>query len=153
MGKGKGESNKPDARRTVWGKKGKNLNITLTEEGWRLAKERATHLGISVSEVVERWGRGYDTNFNEAVPIPPSLDSRASVVSSMSALELYQALGEKMTAQEIKSKFVDDLLEGNLTEADVVEITGLLDMEDTSVQRAIQIVKSTKKGDKKPNGV
>jgi hypothetical protein len=150
---GKKKEDGKDGRQTAWGKKSKSLTVTLSEEGWIRAKERATALGISVSEVIERWSRNYDTNFDDSRPIPPELDSRASVVKSMSAIELYQALGEKMTAQEIKSKFVDDLLEGNLTEADVVEITGLLDMEDTSVQRAIQIVKSTKKGDKKPNGV
>lgn len=44
---------------TAWGElKAGKLSLGLTPTGKRLAKERAERLGISVSEVLELWGRG-----------------------------------------------------------------------------------------------
>jgi hypothetical protein len=149
---GKKKEDGKDGRKTAWGDKTKSLTVTLTEEGWIGAKERAKELGIPVSEVVERWGRKYDVNFDDSLPIPPQLDSRASVAKSMSAIEIHEALGEKLEEVEVIKRFLENLGEGKATSADVAELAGLLDWDDAKAQGLIQRAKLGN-GDRKKNAL
>ena len=74
MGKTKGHFSKRGTRETPWGDKVKNLSTTLSEDGYRLVKERAKEIGISISELLERWGRGFSIDADGAPVIPSSLD-------------------------------------------------------------------------------
>lgn len=133
--------------KTAWGKKDKHLNITLSLEGWNLAKQRASELGISISEVVERWGRGFDVNFGESKPLP---------LANSSALELHEALGQKIESQqqkaEIYKKLVDGLIDEQLSNADIAKFAGLLDLDEVKAEKLMRTIK-TIKGGKKTNGV
>jgi hypothetical protein len=68
----------------------------------------------------------------------------------MTTMELHEALGEKL---EIQQNFLDSLLDGTLTDENVAELTGLLDLEDSKADRLIQIAKLFRLGGKKTNGV
>jgi hypothetical protein len=152
MGKRKGHFSRSGVGETVWGAKSRTLTATLSEDGWRLAKERAKKLGISISEILERWGRKFDVNFNDSDPLPPELDSTSNLVKSMSIFELHEALGQKLQEKAVSEDFVRKLSKGKVTNADVAELSGLLDLEESEAQRLIEIV-TLIKGGKKPNGV
>lgn len=49
--------------------KTERTTVQLTKTGKRLARERANRLGISLSEVLERWGRGIPVDRDEVQPV------------------------------------------------------------------------------------
>jgi hypothetical protein len=70
-------------RETEWGEKNR-LTLAVTNEGKDAAKKRAEELGISVSEVIERWGRGLPVDGEEQLSTMPSgLPSFRSVMRSL----------------------------------------------------------------------
>lgn len=156
-------SRKRDEPHTVWGRKEKGLTVTLSEEGWKLAKEKATKLGISVSEVIERWARGFDVSFGESQPLPPELDSKSEIFKSMTTAEIHEILGQKLKTQqeeadrskqqsEIYQKLVDALIEEKLTNVDIAKFAGLLDLDESKAEKLMQLTKLLK-GGKRTNGV
>jgi hypothetical protein len=74
MGKSKGHFSKKGTRETPWGEKVKNLSTTLSEDGYIKVKSRAKAFGLSVSELLERWGRGYGVDVEGSEALPPTLD-------------------------------------------------------------------------------
>jgi hypothetical protein len=149
MGKRKGVFSRKGVSETAWGKKTRNLTVTLSEEGWLAVKARAKELGISFSEITERWGRKFQVDSDDSIPIPEELDFNKTA-KEMTTMELHEALGEKL---EIQQNFLDSLLDGTLTDENVAELTGLLDLEDSKADRLIQIAKLFRLGGKKTNGV
>jgi hypothetical protein len=78
---------------TDWGEpKTDKLNVGLTPTGKRLVKERANKLGISVSEVLERWARGIDVDIDNPPIVEPlnSLPKVESILNSLSRYSRYQ---------------------------------------------------------------
>lgn len=72
-------------RETEWGEKDR-LTLAVTNEGKDAAKKRAEELGISVSEVIERWGRGIPVDGEVAqLSMPSGLPSFRSVMRSLKA--------------------------------------------------------------------
>ncbi len=64
MGK-KGVRPQKGQAETDWGEpKTAKLNIGLTPTGKQLARERANQLGMSISEILERWARGIPVDAN-----------------------------------------------------------------------------------------
>lgn len=74
---------------TDWGEpKTAKLNVGLTPTGKRLVKERANQLGISVSEVLERWARGIDVNMDNQ-PVVESFTPPPTVERILASLSRY----------------------------------------------------------------
>jgi hypothetical protein len=75
-----------------WGKpKTKRLTVQLTEEGYNAVKDRAERIGISVSEVFERWGRGFAVDDESATSLPSKQAlSVESILESLSRYSRYQ---------------------------------------------------------------
>lgn len=68
---------------THWGEKNR-LTLAVTDEGKDAAKKRAEDLGISVSEVIERWGRGIPVDGEAGqVAMPSGLPSFKAVMRSL----------------------------------------------------------------------
>lgn len=68
---------------TQWGKKNR-LTLAVTDEGKDAAKKRAEDMGISVSEVIERWGRGIPVDGEAGqVAMPSGLPSFKAVMRSL----------------------------------------------------------------------
>lgn len=49
------------------------VTLLLTPTGRKLAKERSQHLGVSLSEVLERWGREIAVGKDSAIQIPKEI--------------------------------------------------------------------------------
>lgn len=79
---------------TDWGEpKTAKLNVGLTPTGKRLVKERANQLGISVSEVLERWARGIDVDIDnppviETFTPPPTVEGILASLSRYSRQQI-----------------------------------------------------------------
>lgn len=74
---------------TDWGEpKTAKLNVGLTPTGKQLAKERASQLGISISEVLERWARGLPVDINNS-SVVESFSSLPTVENILKALSRY----------------------------------------------------------------
>lgn len=74
---------------TDWGEaKTAKLNIGLTPTGKKLVRERANQLGISVSEVLERWARGIPVDINNPPAVEP-INPMPTVESILKALSRY----------------------------------------------------------------
>lgn len=74
---------------TDWGEpKTTKLNVGLTPTGKRLVRERANQLGISVSEVLERWARGIEVD-NDNPPVVESFTPPPTVESILASLSRY----------------------------------------------------------------
>ncbi|HEY9597804.1 MAG TPA: hypothetical protein V6D33_09055 [Cyanophyceae cyanobacterium] len=69
MGK-KGRKSSRGQGETNWGQpKTKNLTVKLTEDGYNAVKSKAEKSGLSVSEVLERWGRNYAIDEKPTKPV------------------------------------------------------------------------------------
>ncbi len=74
---------------TDWGEpKTAKLNVGLTPTGKRLVKERANQLGISVSEVLERWARGIAVDIDNP-PVVESFNPPPAVERILASLSRY----------------------------------------------------------------
>lgn len=77
---------------TDWGEaKTAKLNIGLTPTGKKQVKERANQLGISVSEVLERWARGVSVDDDDAIVAPSDpIPSAESILKALPRLSKQQ---------------------------------------------------------------
>ena len=157
MGKHKGHYSKEGVAETPWGKKVKRLTAALSEEGHRLAKERAKALGIPFSEMVERWARGMQVDTTDSVPVPFEIELAAKS-HSMNAVELAKALVEQLEEQAedtaVKDRFIENLVAGKLNSADIAMLGAVLNLDEEALEqfwRTIQPLQ--KKGGKAPNGI
>lgn len=91
MGK-KGIRPKKGQPETDWGEaKTAKLNIGLTPTGKQQVKERANQLGISVSEVLERWARGVSVDDDDAIVAPSDpIPSGESILKALPRLSKQQ---------------------------------------------------------------
>lgn len=169
MGQAKGHFSRGGVPETPWGGKNKNLTTTLSEEGWRLVKSRAKSLKISVSEVLERWGRGYDVSFDRSQVLPAALDvskdwkpetnqliDRAgeSLAQANEAFaELKNAIAQDQQEAQFLMEFVEGLADGKLTSADLAELSGVIDLSEEQTNRLGRIIQSFNKGDRHTNGI
>lgn len=72
MGK-KGVRSQKGQPESDWGQpKTKRLTVQLTEEGYQAVKDRADQIGISISEVFERWGRGFAVDDENSISFSSS---------------------------------------------------------------------------------
>ena len=67
--------------------KTEKINVSLTPTGKKLAKNRAEQIGLSISEVIERWARNIPVDRDDA--IVTSTDEIPSVKSVIDALPSY----------------------------------------------------------------
>jgi hypothetical protein len=73
---------------TDWGEpKTEKINVSLTPTGKRLAKVRAEEIGLSISEVIERWARGIPVDSDDAIVTPS--DQIPSVKHILESLPRY----------------------------------------------------------------
>jgi hypothetical protein len=85
MGK-KGIRSQKGQSESDWGQpKTKRLTVQLTEEGYEAVKKRAERLDMSITEVFERWGRGFSLDSESEIPKPkrtqiPTVDSILSAL-------------------------------------------------------------------------
>jgi hypothetical protein len=88
MGK-KGIRSQKGQSESDWGQpKTKRLTVQLTEEGYEAVKKRAESFGISITEVFERWGRGFSLDSESELP-KPKRTQIPTVESILSALPRY----------------------------------------------------------------
>lgn len=155
MGSKKGHFSQRNVVETPWGKKTKHLTATLSEEGWRLVKERAKQLKISVSEVLERWGREYDVSFGRSEVLPPELDTTREWKPTTQELldRLTVAIAEDREVVQFYAEFIDKIGDGTATLEDLTELTSLKDLSDEQMQRYGELIQSFSKKGKKTNGV
>jgi hypothetical protein len=76
-----------------WGEpKTDRVNLGLTSTGKRLAGERADRLGVSLSEIFERWARGISVDQDDAIVAPtdsiPSVETILKSLPRLSRLQL-----------------------------------------------------------------
>lgn len=142
---------------TAWGKKVKRLTAALSEEGYRLAKERAKALGIPFSEMVERWARGMKVDTESSVPVPLEIEL-VSKLQSIDTFELAKALADRVEEQAedvaVKDQFIQNLIAGKLSTADIAMLGSVLELDEEALEqfwRTIQPLQ--KKGGKAPNGI
>jgi hypothetical protein len=67
--------------------KNEKINVSLTSTGKRLAKARAEEIGLSISEVIERWARRIPVDSDDAIVTPS--DQIPSVKSILESLPRY----------------------------------------------------------------
>jgi hypothetical protein len=155
MKKQKGIFNRKDQPGTTWGEqKTKRLTQSVTPTGWRLAKERAERLGITISELVERWARGYQVDTEDSQPIPPELQNNQ--VEGLTITELSQLIAaraeEEQEANKIKDDFILGLLSGTVSKADASEVSGVMELSDEQAEMLLKVVQAVKK-ERRTNGV
>ena len=92
MGK-KGVRSKKGQAESDWGQpKTKRLTVQLTEEGYQAVKDRAEQAGISISEVFERWGRGFAVDDENSISFPSNeqIPAVENILTSLSRYSRYQ---------------------------------------------------------------
>jgi hypothetical protein len=182
MGKAKGHFSKRGTRETPWGEKAKNLSTTLSEEGYRSVKERVKALGLSVSEILERWGRGYTVDIGRSQGLPANLDisrewkpsssevldkADAAVAGAEESLakatnqlaqvssdleELRQTVEQDQEQMQLLMHFVQKLASGDIQLEDLDELTALVNFNDKGLERLTAIIQLFN-GGRKTNGV
>lgn len=164
MGKRKGHFSQKGVGETVWGKKTKSLTVTLSEEGWRLIKEKARSLGTSFSEIAERWARNFKVDLDDSVKLPAELDSSKNKLEEFSTLQLAEILTNRLKEEQgVGTKILQPPNEGDLaiafirklanktaTDGDAIEVADVLDVDTASLS---ELVHFSKKGRKTSNGV
>jgi hypothetical protein len=82
-----------------WGepKTGK-ITVALTETGKQLAKERADRIGFSLSEILERWGRGVAVDSDNATSeATPSIKTIIKALPRLSKPQLIRVVWASLT--------------------------------------------------------
>jgi hypothetical protein len=82
-----------------WGepKTGK-ITVALTETGKQLAKERADRAGFSLSEILERWGRGVAVDSdNASTEATPSIKAIIKALPRLSKPQLIRVVWASLT--------------------------------------------------------
>jgi hypothetical protein len=177
MGTKKGHFSTKGVSETPWGKKSKQLSATLSEEGYQLLKEKAKALKTSVSEVLERWARDYDVSFGGSQVLPAELDvskdwkpkvsqlaseatksigqARESLDQASEALEeLRGAITQDQEESLFLAQFIQELANGKIGLADLTELSGVIDLDDTQIERLASIIQLlNNQGGRQPNGV
>lgn len=135
---------------TDWGEpKTTKLNVGLTPTGKRLVRERANQLGISVSEVLERWARGIEVD-NDNPPVVESFTPPPTVESILASLSRYsrQQIGRIVRAgldlligaPPSESKRIGDLVNENQD--------AVLEMFEDAIDNPSERIQSIIAGDK-----
>lgn len=164
MGKRKGHFSQKGVGETVWGKKTKNLTVTLSEEGWRLIKEKVKDLGTSFSEIAERWARNFKVDLDDSARLPAELDSSKSELEGFSTLNLAEILVNRLREEQGVEKkyfqlpsegdlaitFIKKLVDRTATDGDAIEVADALDIDTASLSQLVHFIK---KGRKTSNGV
>lgn len=82
-----------------WGepKTGK-ITVALTETGKKLAKERSERVGFSLSEILERWGRGVSVDADDAATeATPSVKAIIKALPRLSKPQLIRVVWAALT--------------------------------------------------------
>jgi hypothetical protein len=158
--------------------KSERLNLQLTATGKRLFKEIADSLGVSFAEVIERFARGL-LKLDEKSSVSDrvlSIDEVRRSFARFSGIQLIR-LGREILAQAestmrqrenlpqedetedaglLAIAFIQKLITAKADSDDALELSGVLDLEDSEAESLTEIVKLVqkhKRGGKKPNGV
>lgn len=109
-----------------WGepKTGK-ITVALTETGKQLAKERADRTGFSLSEILERWGRGVSVDSDNAtLEATPSIKTIIKALPRLSKTQLIRVVWASLTLLLGKPEPEPDLMtvEEELSASDPQEL-------------------------------
>jgi hypothetical protein len=109
-----------------WGepKTGK-ITVALTETGKQLAKERADRTGFSLSEILERWGRGVGVDSdNASSEATPSIKTIIKALPRLSKPQLIRVVWASLTLLLGKPEPEPDLMtvEEELSSSDPQEL-------------------------------
>lgn len=143
---------------TPWGKKVNRLSTTLSEEGYRLIKARLKELGLSLSEVLERYARNLKVDQPDAADVPREIEL-AATSKSMDAVELAKALVQKLEeeAQEValRDEFIFSFISGRATAQEVSEFGEVVGLTPEQLEKLWQLAQQVQKkqGGQKINGV
>lgn len=73
------------------------ITVALTETGKQLAKERSERVGFSLSEILERWGRGISVDENTSLESTPSTKAILQALPRLSKTQLVQVVWAALT--------------------------------------------------------